>query len=337
MKARAFPLVLAAALASTAPSFGQTTKPADPPGVAARIAEAKTLAGDRYAPVQAHLCYLHSSADDAALAARRAKAPLGPTRVFDNFYYVGLEEVAAWALRTSRGIVLFDTLDNPEEAQSAILDGLRALGLDPKDIKYIVLTHAHGDHFGGASFLKAQTGAPVLMSAEDWDYLASHPGPPAWRRLAPSRDQVIKDGERLDLGDSVVTFHVTPGHTPGTVSSIFTVKDHGQVHTVAFWGGVGIPTRAEDLAGYIASDEKFQAVATAAHADVGITNHPHADMTLEWVSQLRREQGRTNPLVVGPSGVAQWLGVIRACAQAQQERLRAGAAPMGRVPIRAEQ
>jgi metallo-beta-lactamase class B len=307
--------------------------------VTVHLEKARKIAGNLYLPVQQHLCYIHSPEDEARLAARSARAQLRATRVFDDFYYVGAEEVAAWALTTSEGIILFDSLDNPEEAKTDIVQGLRELGLNPAQIKYVVITHGHGDHFGGAQYLQDTFGARLLASAADWeviDRVRAGQGPPQWPpqwgRIAPKRDLVASDGQVLTLGDTHVTFHITPGHSPGTISSIFQVKDQGRVHTVAFWGGVGLPTRIESLRQYIRSGETFRRIARDAGADVAITNHPHADMTLEGVARIHdAKPGDPNPLVVGRQGVERWFGVIGACAEAQQARLDLGLAPMGRA------
>ncbi len=302
--------------------------------VAARINEAQTAAGALYGPVQQHLCFIHSPEDDARLAARRKISVLMPTKVFDNFYYVGAEEVASWALTTGKGIILFDTLDNPAEAKTDIVEGLRKLGLDPTAIKYIVVTHGHGDHFGGANFLKSLAGAKIVMSQADAALVESQKngsgGSRGGKDLIPEPDLIVADGQSLTLGDATVTFHITPGHTPGTLSSIFKVRDRGKAHTLAFWGGVGVPDKEAPLAQYVQSADSFARLAASEGADIAITNHPHADMTLEWVAQLHDSHPVSNPLIVGSAGVARWFGVIKACAQAQQARLTAGLPPEGR-------
>ena len=299
------------------------------------IAEAKAIAGDLYQPVAEHLCYLHSPEDDVRLNARRAKAPLQATKVFDNFYYVGAEEVASWALTTSSGIVIFDTLDNPDEAKADIVQGMRKLGLDPMTIKYIVLTHGHGDHFGGATYLKSLTGAKILASDADkklmQDSKSRAGGPAAWKTLVPDVDQIVTDGETFQLGNTEIAFHLTPGHTPGSVSSIFRVYDKGKPHMLAFWGGVGVPNQAGAISQYIESDTAFAKLAADANADVAITNHPHADMTLEWVHQIHESPAKPNPLIVGPANVARWFSVIKDCALAQQDRITGGLATAGRA------
>lgn len=141
-----------------------------------------------------------------------------PYAAFDNLYFLGTEWVSAWALQTSDGLILFDTLNNEEEAKTYIEDGLVSLGLDPADIKKIIVAHAHGDHYGAAVYLKNKYGAEIIMFDADWSELEKPElqfdnelwGP------APERDVTVEDGDNVTLGDTSVGILVTPGHTPGT-------------------------------------------------------------------------------------------------------------------------
>jgi metallo-beta-lactamase class B len=69
--------------------------------------------------------------------------------VFDNLYFVGQTEYSAWAITTSAGIILMDAIFD-YSVEDEVVGGLTALGLDPNQIKYVVISHAHGDHVGGA-------------------------------------------------------------------------------------------------------------------------------------------------------------------------------------------
>jgi L-ascorbate metabolism protein UlaG (beta-lactamase superfamily) len=100
--------------------------------------------------------------------------------------------------------------------EDEVVGGLRSLGLDPTTIKYVLVSHAHYDHVGGAAFLQDRFNASVVMSGDDWDLLAKSSG--TWRK--PKRDVVATDGQRLTLGDTTLTLHFTPGHTLGTISLI---------------------------------------------------------------------------------------------------------------------
>lgn len=77
-----------------------------------------------------------------------------PTQLFDNIYFVGYKGVGAFVINTTEGIILIDAMWTPEDAQNVIVPGINKLGLDPKDIIYLIVTHEHVDHYGGASFLK---------------------------------------------------------------------------------------------------------------------------------------------------------------------------------------
>ena len=85
-----------------------------------------------------------------------------PAQVFDNVYWVGTKINSAWAIKTSAGIILLDTMYN-YAAETEIVDGLKKLGLDPATIKYVIVSHGHGDHDEGAKLLQDKYGARVIM------------------------------------------------------------------------------------------------------------------------------------------------------------------------------
>src|SRR5690606_1525530 len=106
------------------------------------------------------------------------------------------------------------------------------LGFDPRDIRYVLVSHGHGDHAGGAKFLQEEFGARVVMGAADWDLL-DQTNPP-WK---PRRDIEVEGEQRLTLGDTTLELHPTPGHTYGTISALIPVRDGGAAHLAALWGG----------------------------------------------------------------------------------------------------
>jgi metallo-beta-lactamase class B len=248
----------------------------------------------------------------------RTTAP--PTKAFDQLYYFGMNLVGSWALVTSDGIIQFDALDNTDEAKNIIEAGYKKMGLDPAKMKYLVITHAHGDHYGGAKYLVDTYHPRVLMSAADWEMMAKHPSNnPDWGP-APARDMDVTDGEKLTLGDTTVTLYITPGHTPGTVSALIPVTDHGQKHLLSFLGGAGFPLNLDPsplnggLRAYHDSIVRFARIGEEAGVDGIIANHPVSDYTYidgvhDKVTRMRnRKPGEPNPWIVGQSTYIRYMG-----------------------------
>ena len=139
----------------------------------------------------------------------------------------------------------------------------------------------------------------------------------------PKRDRVVKDGETLTLGDTTMTFYVTPGHTLGTLSPVFNVTSGGSPHTVMLWGGTAFNFGKEvpRLETYIAATDRMAGLARSLPVDVLISNHPGYDGSLA-KAKLRAERGAQgpNPFVIGPAAVERSLQVMGTCAKAQRDR-----------------
>src|SRR3984893_16945263 len=140
-----------------------------------------------------------------------------PAKVFDNLYFVGSKIHSSWALTTSDGIIVIDTLFT-YNSEEEIVGGLKKLGLDPATVKYVIITHAHGDHVGGAKLMQDRFGARIVMGAPDWDSIEKSVN--QYPNGKPKRDIAAADGQKVALGDASVTLALTPGHTPGTVSMV---------------------------------------------------------------------------------------------------------------------
>jgi metallo-beta-lactamase class B len=248
-----------------------------------------------------------------------------PAKVFDNLYFLGdKEDYSAWAVTTSAGIILIDALwDYSVEDQVA--GGLKKLGFDPATLKYVVVSHGHADHAGGARFLQERFGARVIMSDPEWNTLAKNSEP--WPK--PTRDLVASDGQKLTLGDTTLTLHVTPGHTPGTISTLIPVRDGGKPHLVAAWGGTAFNftiSPGKDarywFQTYSQSAQRFRDVVTKAGADALIANHHSLDQSQRKLAALaNRKPGTPHPYVVGNDAVRRYLTVADECAKANLIRL----------------
>ena len=282
------------------------------------LSRARAIAGQDLYPDFIHRCITDARYRERANALQ-FDGLLGPAKVFDQLYFVGQNAVSAWALDTSGGIVLFDALNSEQEAGEILVPALRAQGLDPARIKYVVITHSHGDHYGGAAYLRDTFGARLVSSAEDWAAMdamrasGKTVGPFA---LPPARDLVVHDGEQMKVGDTTLQFHVTPGHTVGTLSTIFQVTDAGKRHTVAFFGGFGSPRDPIVRYTHIQSMNRFAVLAAKAGADAMIANHPLQDGAFEKMELLRyRQPGDANPFVVAPSRLQRYFELQVACSK----------------------
>lgn len=251
---------------------------------------------------------------------------LPPTRVFDNLYFVGSRSVSSWAIATDEGIILIDALRNAEEVRAVMEPGLRSVGLNPANIKYVLVTHGHGDHYGGVRYLVERYRPRVVMSAIDWREVAKPKlqfDAPHWGR-PPVRDVEVTDGDRLTLGRSSIELHVMRTHTPGTISPIIRVTDRGRRHTVLLWGGTAfnfgpIPER---LNAYAAAAERMRTLAAQRGVDVFISNHPRPDGSGARMEVMRAAaNGASHPFVIGRTRVANILGKIAQCARAQATSL----------------
>jgi metallo-beta-lactamase class B len=258
------------------------------------------------------------AAGAAAAPQRQGPPPVAtwhaePVKVFDNLYFVGMTEYSSWALTTSQGIILIDAIYD-YSVEDEVAGGLKTLGLNPADVKYVLVSHAHGDHYGGAKYMHDHFGSRVLLSKEDWDVLDRSRDP-----NKPARDIEMKDGDKLTLGDTTITMYLTPGHTPGTISTIFQVKDHGTPHTVATWGGTSFNRgfKPENFTTYFTSAERFRDIATKAGADVLLSNHTMYDGTKEKVKALAaRKANERHPYVIGIQSIQRYLTVAEECGKA---------------------
>ena len=302
--------------------------------VESHIEAARRAAGVEYLGVFNGLCGPLTPAP--ATAAARGPAPaapaapstyppppsewhVDPVKVFDNLYFLGQSEYTAWAVTTSAGIIVIDPLFE-YSVEDEVVNGLTKLGLDPRQIKYVLVSHGHRDHVGGAELLQTRFGAHVVMSAADWDLvLGSKQAYPT-----PKRDIVATDGQKLTLGDTSITMYFTPGHTPGTISSLIPVKDQGRPHLAALWGGTGFnftitPDHAKPywFDTYARSASHFAEAVAKSDADVHIANHPNQDgATAKLAALAGRKPGDPHPFVVGNATILRYLTMVRECAQA---------------------
>ncbi len=294
----------------------------------AHIAAAKAAAGDDFQNLFNFQCYgpgpggqrpVPGAPPAAGRGAGRASGPpdkstwyAEPVKVFDNVYFFGQSEYAVWAITTSQGIIVLDSIFD-YSVEDEVAGGMKKMGLDPANIKYAIVTHAHPDHDGGARFLQEHYGTHVIMSPADWDVLDKRTN-----GTKPKRDLEATDGQKLTLGDTTVTIYITPGHTPGTLSVLFPVKDNGTPHLAALWGGVGLNPTREPVELYIKSDQRFSGIVKQAGVDIILANHTDWDRSKINLPMLaKRAPGTPNPYIVGNAKALNFLKVAEECATAR--------------------
>jgi metallo-beta-lactamase class B len=286
--------------------------------VGEHIAAARKAAYPQWAAAAEFFC------SEGATPNRADDPELEPAKIFDNVYVIGRSGTAIYAVTTNAGIMLIDS-GYADQVDSILLPGLKKLGLDPAKIKYVVVTHGHGDHFGGAQYLQAHFGARVALSAADWDLIeksaAQAKGPPI---TPPKRDVVAVEGQAITLGDETVTPVFIPGHTPGSLGLIFPVKDAGKIHMAGLYGGTVLTPKIisnEGLHQYLQSINHFAEITRQMKVDVELQNHPLMDGMGEKLVRLQaRKSGTPNPFVVGEATYARFLDVMSECMQAQIAR-----------------
>jgi metallo-beta-lactamase class B len=301
------------------------------------VQAAKDAAGFEWLGTLVRTCLLPQSGGENAndnvpdFVANPAKVPPRdswygePAKVFDDVYFVGGKIHSSWALPTRDGIILIDTIF-PYNSEELIVGGMQKLGLDPKQIKYILISHAHTDHIGGAEILQKKYGARVVMGAPDWDTVEKYPN--RYKTMAPKRDIVATDGMKITLGGRTVTIWTTPGHTPGTISYTFTALDRGRTVNIAYSGGTAFnfvnntpDPGIRNFQTYIDSQKKMAQKAAAVHADVLLSNHSEFDNAYNRNRMLAGRANGPHPYEVGEESVQRYFQVAQGCARAAQIRL----------------
>jgi metallo-beta-lactamase class B len=259
-----------------------------------------------------------------------------PWQPFDNVHFVGVCWVSAWLIQTDAGAVLIDTLYGPHV--DTLIANIRSTGVDFADIRYVLMTHGHFDHVGGAARLQALLpNARFVMSQRGWDEtdadVAQWRGTPkAYDRIAT--DIVLADGEAITLGNARFTLLETPGHTWGTASYLYDVIDRSTRHRAVTVGGLGLNAidGPAQVAAFIASVDRLRDLVTGPEAvQVHLTMHGFsANLDENRQKHLAAAPDAPN-LFLNPQAVLDELAFLRAGAvrrlAVEQAKQGAGAAP----------
>jgi len=317
---------IGAALAAQPPA---PPKP-DSPAVTSMIERLKRDSGSRWAYAVHFWC-------EEPRANRPDDPPIPPTKIFDDVFAIGNSGTTVYVIRTAQGLLMIDALGAGDAAgttaqlDSQLLPGFQKLGLDPAQVKIVLVTHGHADHFGGASYFQERYGSKVYVSAADWNLMENPPargrggrGPSGPPTPLPKHDAELRDGDVVALGDVRVSAIAVPGHTPGSMGFIFPVRDNGTRHVAALFGGAWLTPQIlsdEALHTFQMSVERFKEATRKAGVDTLLQNHMLMDPIQPKLDAIAaRTKGQPNPFVVGRSEYQKFLAVMDGCTQVNLER-----------------
>lgn len=231
---------------------------------------------------------------------------VAPFRIADNLYYVGNKDVSCHLVDTGEGLLLLDT--SYTQASYLLLESIRELGFDPHDIKWILHSHGHIDHFGCTRMLVEKYGCetyfpevdlPLLNERADLNWseqFGQNYEPPYDTYFIP--DVLLRPGDVLTFGNTKVEIYDAGGHTPGTLALRFTLPGGLKA---AMHGGVGVNTLSNAYSkkkelGTSWRDAFIRNVRALYDLEVDIVlgNHPAQSNTFEKMARLGEEK---NPFV----------------------------------------
>ena len=167
-----------------------------------------------------------------------------PANIFDQLYFIGTKTAGVWAINTPDGVIVIDT--NFHYNGTELMMGMLLFGVDPNNIKYVLITHAHDDRYWGAKGIQEKyPNARIGMSAADWDVVAKDSSPPQFK---PRKDLVITDGQKITLGGGSRSHRISlrvihRGRFPllsDRLTNKNSVASDNDQHFASIWGGVDI-------------------------------------------------------------------------------------------------
>jgi metallo-beta-lactamase class B len=259
---------------------------------------------------------------------------VAPFKVFDNLYYVGPGFVSVWLIPTSNGLILVDAAQEPYVDH--VIDSIRKVGFDPRDIKYILISHGHLDHFGGVARIQQLSRARVAALDEDWQLIEATGRTPGRDNVpapqAPGRDMVVKDGDSITLGNTSLEIYKMPGHTPGSASFEFTVLDGGRSHKAFLFGGPGPRGGVQGAEQFLASVGRLAQipgvqVSVPVHSWLNDFPYPNGGV-FERAQKLAQRKPAEAHAFVDPESWQVWVKQVQAGAvrNLEQEKQKATAA-----------
>jgi metallo-beta-lactamase class B len=209
--------------------------------------------------------------------------PFPAHHIASNLYYVGSRGLASYLITTPEGHILINS--SLEASVPLIEASITKLGFRPSDVKILLVSHAHWDHNAGSAAIKERTGAKYMVMEQDVAvtedggksdfFYGDSPG----SRYRPAKvDRVLHDGDEVKLGGSVLTAHLTPGHTKGCTTWTMKVEEGGKTYDVVIVGSPNVNAgfRLVDNAKYPGIAEDYShtfEVLKSLHCDIFLGAH----------------------------------------------------------------
>ena len=251
-----------------------------------------------------------------------------PFRLWGNVYFVGSSSVSVHLIDTGEGLIMIDT--GYPYMRDAILENMRILGFDPSQIRILLHSHAHYDHYANTAYYKSLSGAKTYISRIDGEVVNGHmdlslaveggydPIPPF------DCDVLLDDGDTVALGNTRILCRLAPGHTDGVMCFFFDIHDGDRTLRAAMHGGIGMNAMRLDAMRRhgrdLAARRRFRAdleVLREIPVDVVLGNHPHQSRTEEKLARLRAGEADA---FVDPAG---WRRLMDECARKYDEMVAA--------------
>ncbi len=271
------PLILLTACSDTEET---TVSAQDAPASAARTDSDAAAAGDHLDTLRANVGAWLAGQMTFQEALPDWISHIEPTRVIGPIHLVGAKGLSSFFIPTSEGHILIDA-PLPQHGP-VILEHIRALGYEPADLKILLNTHAHWDHFGGLAHIKEVTGAKMMASAADRPLLEAGVDrsevDPIYNVPSVAVNETIEDGQTIQLGNVRLRADILPGHSPGCTSWSLQVEEADESFDVLIFcsmtvSPLGLPSDPETLEPLLANYRGSFEKAKDWSPDVFLSNH----------------------------------------------------------------
>lgn len=230
-----------------------------------------------------------------------------PFRIYGNLWFVGNRDVGSYLLDTGDGLILIDT--TYPETRAQMIQSIWEAGFDPRNIRYILHTHGHFDHFGATDFLVKLSGAETFLGEADARMFRERPelaliGEARYTYLETFHvDHEIHDGDCISLGNTRIRCIACPGHTLGVMCFVMELEENGVKKTAGLYGGIGTGTVCRDFVEemgtwayrehFIDSLEKVRHL----HIDITLGNHTAQNDTEGKALRMAEHPEGENPFI----------------------------------------